>query len=348
SGKYCCIMHNDVSLNDDAIEQLKKVMDAHPEFAVIGPVADNTFNPDQKMGDVKETGDEIMQAEYVDSFCMMIRAEANLKMDERYELAFFEDIDFCFQARVEGYKVGIAPGMRVEHHLGTTTFALDLDTDSEQYWKNAAYFNEKWDINSFLKQELDVLNTFDQLLTLDELVNPLFPEEEIKQHFEQLFTSELKTEILKTEHDPETLCRLVHLFMVMDEREVMRHLEDRLDKIELPASLIFQLVHFYFQRNIYSRCTHYLNQLNPQSNRLRADLYRLSIFIENKELEQAIPLLKELLEHAPANPVLYKLAGEIHKFSGNEDEAHSFYDLAEQIDPFNFANEEEDAFGFEL
>ncbi|HET6527357.1 MAG TPA: glycosyltransferase, partial [Balneolaceae bacterium] len=27
SGKYCCILHNDVALNDDAIEQLKEVMD---------------------------------------------------------------------------------------------------------------------------------------------------------------------------------------------------------------------------------------------------------------------------------------------------------------------------------
>src|SRR5699024_3622301 len=128
---------------------------------------------------------------------------------------------------------------------------------------------------------------FDQLLALDDLVNPLFPEEEIRQRFDQLFTSELKTEILKTDHEPKILCKLVHLFMVMDEREVMRNLEDRLENIELPATLIFQLVHFYFQRNIYSRCIHYLDRLKPQSNILRADLSRLSIFTDNKELEQA-------------------------------------------------------------
>ncbi|HEX6981593.1 MAG TPA: glycosyltransferase [Balneolaceae bacterium] len=348
SGDYYCIMHNDIELNDDAIEQLKKAMESHSEFAVVGPATDNALNSDQNIRNFDGMTGELISAEYLDSFCMMVRADARLKMDEKYELAFFEDVDLCFQAGVAGHKVGIAPNVRVGHHLGTTTLALNLDTESEQYWKNAAYFNEKWDVNIFPEKEVDALNAFDQLLALDELVNPLFPEEEIKQHFEQLFTSELKTEILKTDHEPATLCRLVHLFMVMDEREVMRHLEDRLDNIELPASLIFQLVYFYFQRNIYSRCIHYLDQLNSQGNRLQADLYRLSIYTENKELEQAIPLLKDLLDHAPANPLLYKLAGEIHKFSGNEDEAGSFYDLAEQIDPFNFANEEKDAFGFEL
>jgi len=59
-------------------------------------------------------------------------------------------------------------------------------------------------------------------------------------------------------------------------------------------------------------------------------------------------MLKELMDHAPANPMLYKLAGDIHKFSGNKEEAISFYDLAEQINPFEFANEEKDAFGFKL
>jgi predicted negative regulator of RcsB-dependent stress response len=74
----------------------------------------------------------------------------------------------------------------------------------------------------------------------------------------------------------------------------------------------------------------------------------LAILVENKDLDDAIPMLKNLMDHAPANPMLYKLAGDIHKFSGNEQEASSFYDLAEQINPFEFANEEKDAFGFEL
>jgi tetratricopeptide (TPR) repeat protein len=279
---------------------------------------------------------------------MMMRLDTGLQMDEEYELTFFEDIDVCFQARTEGHKVGIAPHIEVIHHFGTTTFSLDLDTESEQYWKNVAYFNEKWQIEIFSEDQLKSLSTFDQLMALDDLVNPLFPEEEIKKQFQRLFTDELKTEILNSEHDGEILCKLVHLFMVMNEREVMRRLEDRLENVELPASLIYQLVRFYYERNIYSRCTHYLNQLKPQNKTLRADLYSLAILVENKNFEEAVPMLKELMNRAPANPMLYKLAGDIHKFNGNREEASSFYEIAEQINPFEFINEEKDAFGFEL
>jgi len=307
-----------------------------------------TLNPDQATRNVQEDDPELRRAEYLDSFCMMLRTDTDLRMDEAYQLTFFEDIDLCFQARSENHKVGIATQVEVAHHFGTTTFALDLDTESEQYWKNIAYFNDKWDIEVFSEDELKSLSTFDQLLALDELVNPLYPEEEIKRQFERLFTDELKTEILNTQHEGETLCKLVHLFMVMNEREVMRRLEDRLTDVELPPSLIYQLVRFYFNRNIYSRCIHYLDQLKPQNKSLSSELYRLAIHVENKDMELAIPMLRDLMDRAPSNPMLYKLAGDIHKFNGNSEEASSFYDIAEQINPFEFANEEKDAFGFEL
>ena len=348
NGAYACIIHNDIEFINDAISQLRNLMEAHPNYAVVGPTTNKTLNPDQSTRNIQEDDPDLIRAEYLDSFCMMIRADADLKMDEAFQLAFFEDIDLCFQARSNDYKVGIAPHIEVKHHFGTTTFSLDLDTESEQYWKNVSYFNEKWNIDVFSEDELKSLSTFDQLLALDDLVNPLFPEPKIQQEFEQLFTDELRTEILNTQHDEEILCKLVHLFMVMEEREIMRHLEDKLNNVNIPASLTYQLVRFYFNRNIYSRCTHYLNQLKPQNESLRADLYRLAIMVENKDLDKAIPMLKELMGHAPANPMLYKLAGDIHKFSGNKEEAISFYDLAEQIDPFQFTNEEKDAFGFKL
>ena len=345
---YACIMHNDVELSGDVLAQLKSLMDENPDFAVVGPATNKTLNPDQAIRNISDTSPALVEAEYIDSFCLMMQTATELRMDESYGLAFFEDIDLCFQARTEGHKVGIAPHTKVTHHFGTTTFPLDLDTESKQYWKNVAYFNEKWEIEKFSQEELKSLGPFDQLLALDELVNPLYPEEQIKSEFDRLFTDEMKTEIFNTEHDPQTLCRLVHLFMVMGKRDVMRRLEDKLEGIELPATLIYQLVRFYYNRNIYSRCTYYLDQLQAQNESLRADLYRLAIHVENKDFDEAIPLLKHLLDQAPANPTLYKLAGDIHKFNGNDEEGQSFHNLAKQIDPFKFDETPTDAFGFEL
>ncbi|MCW9706920.1 glycosyltransferase [Fodinibius salsisoli] len=345
---YACIMHNDIEFTSDALTQLKALMEDHPEYALIGPATNKTYNPEQASRNIEASSPGLVETEYIDSFCMMVRTESGLRLDKAYELAFFEDIDLSFQARTDGYKVGVAPHIEVTHHLGTTTFPLDLDTESKQYWKNVAYFNEKWGIEKFSEEELKSLGPFDQLLALDELANPLYPEQEIIEEFERLFTDEMKTEIFNSDHDAETLCQLVHLFMVMDKREVMRRLEDRLEGIELPASLIYQLVRFYYNRNIYSRCIHYLDQLKPQNESLRADLYRLAIQVENKNFDEAIPMLRHLMDHAPANPTLYKLAGDIHKFNGNAEEAASFHKLAKQINPFRFDKTPTDAFGFEL
>ncbi|MDZ7716630.1 MAG: glycosyltransferase [Balneolaceae bacterium] len=340
-GQYACILHNDVQFNNDAIDQLKEYMELYPNYAILGPLTNKTLNPDQSTRTADDHSGDITKAEYLDSFCMMVRTDADLRMDESYELSFFEDIDFCFQARKKGHRVGIASGITVEHYYGTTTFALNLDTESDQYWKNVSYFNDKWGVEVYSEEELKSHSTFDQLLMLDELVNPLYPEQAIKDYFEELFTDELKTEMMRSQHDEETLCRLVHLMMVMEEREIMRRLEDRLNDVELPASLIYQLVRFYYNRNIYSRCLHYLDQLKAEQQSLQSELYRLKIRVNEKELEQAIPKLTDLLDRYPSNPELYKLAGDVHSFEGNEEEAKSFYQIAQQIDPFRYTEEGE-------
>ena len=58
--------------------------------------------------------------------------------------------------------------------------------------------------------------------------------------------------------------------------------------------------------------------------------------IDEKKMDQAVPLLTELMDRAPSNPLLYKLAGDMHAFDGNKQEAESFYSLAHQINPFDY------------
>lgn len=343
-GEYACLLHNDVNLKSDAISELERLMDEHPRYAIIGPMTNKTLNPDQSTRYQEEYNEELVRAEYLDSFCMMIRLKTDLRMDESYQLAFFEDIDLCFEARKNGHRVGIATELSVDHQYGTTTFGLNLDTESEQYWKNVAYFNEKWGIEVYSEEELKSKSRFDQLLAIDRLINPLYPEESLKNYFNELFTDELKTEMMQAEHDAETLCELVHLMMVMEERELMRRLEDRLDNVDLPTSLIYQLVRFYYYRNIFSRCKHYLNKLKAEQQSLQSELYKLQMMVADKEFREAIPKLKELLEKVPTNPTLYNLAGDIHRFEGNVEEAESFYSIASQINPFEYSETGETEF----
>lgn len=340
-GDYFCVIHNDIEFESPAISHLEVLMDENPDFALLGPLTDSTLNPEQLISNRIETGKEVEETDYLDSFLMMVRTGTGVKMDEDYTLAFFDDIDFSFQIRDAGYKVGIATEVSVTHHYGNTTFALDLDTESKQYWKNISIFNEKWDVESFSEEQLQAKSEFEQLLLLDKWVNPLYPETIIKEKFEKLFSSEMKTQILKQDHDQETLQRLTHLFMVMDERDTMRRLEDRLTKPDLPVPFIYELVRFYFKKNIYSRCQHYLDRLTLQQQSLQSELYKLAILIDEKKMEQAIPKLTALLKKAPSNPLLYKLAGDIYTFQNEGEEAESFYRLAEQINPFEFSRERE-------
>lgn len=341
SGRYYGVLHNDIELKNSAIAHLEVLMDENTDFGMMGPLTDSTLNPEQLISNKTENSATIEETDYIDSFLMMIRADIDFKMDEDYTLAFFEDIDFSFQLREAGYKVGIATEVSVTHHYGNTTFALDLDTESRQYWKNISIFNKKWEVGPFSEEQLQGKDDFEQLLLLDEWANPLYPEEAIQEKFKQLFTSEMKNQIMKSDYDSNTLQRLTHLFMVMDERETMRRLEDRLTKPNLSVPFIYELIRYYFQKNIYSRCRHYLDRLTMQQQSVQSELYKLAILIDEKKVEQAIPKLASLLEEAPSNPLLYKLAGDIYMFKNDQEEAESFYRLAEQINPFEYSREKE-------
>ncbi|MDX1671008.1 MAG: glycosyltransferase [Balneolaceae bacterium] len=338
-GTYSCIMHNDVELNDDAITKMEKLMDRHSDYAIIGPRTQRTLNPDQSTRNTMESGDELVKADYLDSFCMMIRNESGLRMDEDYGPAFFEDLDLCFQARSGGHLVGIARQVEMEHYYGVTTLGMGLDTESRHYWKNVTYFNEKWNIDISPPVEIADQTPIRQLVLIGEIVNPENPEEPIRNAFEELFTEEVKTRILKEELEKETLISLVNLMMVMEEREMMRSLEDKMEQYELPVSFINRLIAFYFNRNIYSRCHHYLDKLDTDQKTIQSELYQLWIWVEEKEIGKAVPKIKELMDKAPAHPLIYKLAGDIHQFEGNKEEAEEFYRIASQINPFDFPAE---------
>lgn len=340
NGEYACILHNDVTFNGPVIRRLENLMQQHPDFALIGPVTNRTLNPDQSIRNIAEDPPQLQEAEYLDSFCMMLRTDCQLEMDPRYGLAFFEDIDLCFSARRQGFKVGIAPGIEVHHAYGSTTLLMGLDTDTPRYWQNVAVFNQKWEINLTLPGGLEDKEPLQQMLKLNEMVNPIEPEEQFVRHFRSIFTDEVRTQILNSDFEENTLLQLTELMLAMNQRDVLRRLEDKLEGVTLPASLVHRFIAYYFERNIYSRCLHYLDMLEYNKRSIQSEIYHLEILIENKEMGEAIPKLRSLLDEASAHPHLYKLAGDIHVLNGNHKEADEFYRLSAQIDPFDHAEKE--------
>jgi len=339
-GEFICILHNDVVLKDRVVDRMAALLQQHENFGIIGPKTDNTFLPDQKIDKNINPDEELVETSYLDSFCMMVRASAGLRMDENFSPAYLEDIDFCMQASDEGYKVGVAVQTETRHLQGTTTGQTGLMADGEHYWNSARYFNEKWHIDApWPDDEFD-----DPVLIMAataEIINPYYPEPHLLNKLRKLYNDKIENRILKSEFDPQVLYGLIQIMMVMEERHTLRQLEDQLDGSRPPDYLIMRLIDFYFERNIYSRCRHYLEMLPEGSHRLDSWLYTLKIEMGERNLERATNLLSELMEEYPAHVELLHAASELHGIHGNEKEAEKFSNLAKQAAPFLYETDEE-------
>lgn len=335
-GAFVCVMHNDVMINDDVITLMVDLMEQHREVAILGPVIGDCHNEAQLPGVVPEHGD-ITETDYLDSAFMMIRAETGLRFDTAFGLAWFEDKDICRQALAKGHKVAIANAAFVEHAKGTTTDDLGVEFDSKTYWNNKANFDRKWEllpIPGVFYSEDPVM----ELVAIGTYLNPWLPEPSLVERARQLLTSETRTQIHRATWDYDSIAGMMQLLMVVESRDLLRHLEDKLTAFELREPLCFRLVSYYYDRSIYSRCLFYLSELSDDKLTFRLHLLRLRIAVNEKKLDYAIPMIQELYGYSPTNPEIMRLLGELHKHDGNYEDAEQWYLQAKQLDPVSYAH----------
>ncbi|MGM0588020.1 MAG: glycosyltransferase [Bacteroidota bacterium] len=333
-GRYLCAMHTDVMLDDDVPGQLADLLDRDEDHVVglIAPLAANALNPQQEAEGPAED-DELVEVDFVDSFMMMWRADMGLTFDEQFGAAYFEDVDFGLQVQQHGMRIAVAPGLWVDHYERTITKELGLSPNGRLYWENAARFNAKWEIHTEFPNVEPSTKEWEKLCILGELMNPYAPEPEYLDLFDQWFTSEAKTQMLKPERSVDEQVALMQLMISVDQRDTLRELEDIVDQEALPIGLIQRLVDYYFDRHIYSRCKLYLDLVPREERPLNLYISELKIAVKEREMSHAIELLSALMDEAPVHPELLELAGEIHHFKGNTEQAAEFYDLSQQVYP---------------
>ena len=339
-GQYVCLMHNDTLLESRAIDEMAALLDQHSDIGIIGPKTNHSVQPKQRIQSGDATADTIDHVTYVGSFCMMFRNSANLRMDEQFSPAFFEDIDLCLQAAKEGWKVSISNDIEVEHQGGISTEQLGLFREGEHYWLNAKKFQQKWDMQpNVLEKDEMAKEPIEQLCDIADIINPYHPEQNLLTRINELLDDETFAQIQKLRFDASQLLPLITIMMVANERQLLRRLEDQLKGDDIPVDLALKLIHFYFKRNIYSRCHHYLDQISDTPQLLQASLYRLNIAIGERNMDAAVHLLNSLMEEYPSNVLLLKAAGDIHAFSGDDNEADKFKKMAKEAAPFLFKKE---------
>lgn len=335
-GDYLLIMHNDVTIDTDVPGKLADLMDVHLEVTTLGPLTKVTWCDEQRRKSVDPDEMAIRKNRVIDSFCMMLRKSKALKLDERYGLAHFDDMDYCLEDAKNGGVIAIATGIKVNHLGGSTTSVIGRESYSRPYWKNASEFETKWDalpqLAPFTEDDMEI----EKLTMISELLNPFYPEGHLIDLANQIMTSEVRNDIIKGKYTVSQHVALIRLMMILDMRDLARLLEDKLDPHEFDETLVQQLIDFYYQKNIYSRSLKYLEKIDHSKKPFSFKLIELKVYMGAREIDKASNLLTELIREVPTHPDLFKITSDIHKLQGNRSEADQFYAMAHQTDPYTY------------
>lgn len=334
-GNYVMVMHNDVLIDKDCPALLIKTFKKSEDFAITAPLIDKTEQKAQQLEPVKE--EKIITTESVDSCCFMIRKTLPVRMDVGYQACYFEMNDFCNQVREQGGTLAICANTRVSHQQGSSIKSLAFHLNPEAKWKNRARFLKKWSPGKERKLPDEGSHAM-RFQKLGAPYNPMEPDEEWVNMIKKYLTNEVRTEILRNKWTEEELYTIVLTLLIADERELLRTMEDRLLHVKPDNELLTLFILYYYNKNIYSRCRHYI-QMADHANPL-FELFKLKMLVTDKDYNKAIPLLNQLLEKHPSSPELFYLAAEVYKESNEEGEAKSFYAMANQLDPFRFRADE--------
>lgn len=125
-GRYVLFLNPDVSFGGELLAQMAQFLDAHPEFAIAGPMVlegpDGTgfpprlFYPGEGMSPL-EPGWVRTEIAWVNGCCLMIRREV-LEELHGLDTAFFlyqEETDLCFRARRRGHRIGWCQAAELQH-----------------------------------------------------------------------------------------------------------------------------------------------------------------------------------------------------------------------------------------
>ena len=162
-GKALVVLNNDTAVPPGAL----RLLVGHLEDATIGlvgPVSNDAATAAEVDGRYETWGGFVQEAwsrardhagELVDvpmltMFCVAMRRDVYERvgpLDERFEVGFFEDDDYCLRVREAGYGVAYAEDVLV-HHTGEGSFGALVPTGEHAaiFRENRRRFEEKWGV----------------------------------------------------------------------------------------------------------------------------------------------------------------------------------------------------------
>jgi GT2 family glycosyltransferase len=164
-GEYILLLNSDTVVSDDALGEMIRFMDEHPETGAATCVlllADGTPQPftcgrdptlsymvrrilrmllkGRFMHDWR--GAKVVETDWVTGACMMVRKRAidEVGLLDENMFMYFEDNDWCYRMRKKGWKIYYYPFVQITHLCGRSA---DKPSRKEDYYRSLIYFYRK-------------------------------------------------------------------------------------------------------------------------------------------------------------------------------------------------------------
>ena len=153
------LLNSDTELHPDSISCLTRLMTDHPDWAMLGPVSNQTGN-DQQIHTTGQTTDTILAegrewcrhstgfhygTDILSFCCVMVRKTAYIQLDgldEEFGLGYYEDSDFNYRAVKSGLQLMITEDAFI-YHRGSGSFSKTSKEVYRMVKRNKRLFRQK-------------------------------------------------------------------------------------------------------------------------------------------------------------------------------------------------------------
>lgn len=138
-GNKLLLLNNDVRIHGDIFTPVCDSLEENP-YEIIGPDYQDRFNGWNKFGDTVIT--------YIAAWCLGITKDSFWALggfDDAYSPAYFEDVDLCYKAQLDGFALK-QMDLPIAHISGMT--GGSMEGRETLTLRNQQYFSEKWELGS--------------------------------------------------------------------------------------------------------------------------------------------------------------------------------------------------------
>lgn len=151
-------------LNDDTeavphwLTEMNRCLDAEEDIGMVGPMTNYAGGSQRLLDDSgdaaaiaerlhREQEGEVQEVRRLVGFCLLLKRSVLDKiglLDEAFGRGHYEDDDYCYRARLAGYRMMIARGAYVHHHGSQSFQRWNTDEWEQLIEKNRQVFVQKW------------------------------------------------------------------------------------------------------------------------------------------------------------------------------------------------------------